>query len=198
MGPHALAAFGGSAGVSPCETRSSNRPDRARRDRRSSVRPAADCNRSRAAWRRRRARCSRPTMRHARRVARRSSRHRARTSRPAHALLDRLAAAGAGGDLPIGMKAEQFAAAKHRLRLFGRARDEILHQHLVGERAVGAELPQRARSRSPSSRTNQMPRLAVPMEVLTTQESGSRRAIRLRISRFASPAAASPIHRATG
>ncbi len=64
--------------------------------------------------------------------------------RPAHALLDRLAAAGAGGDLPVGMKSDQFAAAKHGLRLLGRARDEILHQHLVGERAAGVEIAQRA------------------------------------------------------
>ena len=64
--------------------------------------------------------------------------------RPAHALLDRLAAADAGGDLPIGMKADQLAAAKHRLRFFGRARDEILHQHFIGERAARVEFVQRA------------------------------------------------------
>ena len=63
--------------------------------------------------------------------------------RPAHALLDRLAAADAGGNLPIGMKAEQPALTKHRLRLLGGARDQVLHQHLVGERVAGAEFTQR-------------------------------------------------------
>src|SRR6266704_5568976 len=56
--------------------------------------------------------------------------------RPAHALLDGLSAAGAGGDLPIGMKADQLAAAEHRLCLLGGACDQILHQHLVHEGAV--------------------------------------------------------------
>jgi hypothetical protein len=60
------------------------------------------------------------------------------------ALLDRLAAPGAGGDLPIGMKAEQFAAAERGLRLFDRARDEFLHQNFIGERAAGVQLLQRA------------------------------------------------------
>ncbi|WGR94990.1 hypothetical protein MTX20_13145 [Bradyrhizobium sp. ISRA435] len=48
--------------------------------------------------------------------------------RPADALLDRLAAADSGGNLPIGMEAEQLAAAKHRLRLLGGTGDEVLHQ----------------------------------------------------------------------
>ena len=52
------------------------------------------------------------------------------------ALLDRLAAAGAGGDLPVAVKAKQLAAAKHRLRLSGRAGNKILHQYFVGEFAV--------------------------------------------------------------
>src|ERR1700730_16144685 len=59
---------------------------------------------------------------------------------PAHALLDRLAAAGAGGDLPVGMKSDQTAAAKHPLRLLDRARDQFLHQHLACEHAVYAKV----------------------------------------------------------
>ena len=60
---------------------------------------------------------------------------------PPHALLDRLAAANPRGNLPIGMKADHLAAAKHRLRLLGRARDKILHQNLIGE-CVAAEIVQ--------------------------------------------------------
>src|SRR5260370_18337798 len=59
---------------------------------------------------------------------------------PAHALLDRLAAPGPGGDLPVGMKSEQLAAAKHPLRLLGRTRDEFLHQHLVSKRSICVEI----------------------------------------------------------
>ena len=40
------------------------------------------------------------------------------------------------------MKADHLAAAKHRLRLLGRARDKILHQDLIGE-CVGAEIVKR-------------------------------------------------------
>ena len=42
------------------------------------------------------------------------------------------------------MKADHLAAAKHRLRLFGRAYDEMLHQDLIGECTPGAEIVQRA------------------------------------------------------
>ena len=56
--------------------------------------------------------------------------------RPAHAFLDRLAAADAGGHLPIGVEADQFAATKYRLRLLGGAGDQVLHQHFVGEAAA--------------------------------------------------------------
>ena len=70
-------------------------------------------------------------------------RHRRTQLGTAHALLDRLAAADACGDLPIAVKPDQAAMAKHRLRLFGCARDEILHHHLVGERPARAEFPQR-------------------------------------------------------
>src|SRR3984957_17781738 len=62
--------------------------------------------------------------------------------RPGHALLDRFAAADAGGNLPIGMKAEQLAATENALRLLGRAHDKILHQHLVAERSIRAEFSQ--------------------------------------------------------
>ena len=120
------------------------RPDRARRDTRSSVRPAADCNRSAAA----RAILGHDAIDRQRAVPGellvRFAATSARSSRPDNALLDRLAAAGAGGDLPIGMKAEQFAAAEHGLRLLDHARDEFLHQHFIGERAAGAQLLQRA------------------------------------------------------
>jgi hypothetical protein len=63
--------------------------------------------------------------------------------RPPHALLDRLATAHDGHHLPIGMKADHLAAAKHRLRFLGRAGDEILHHDLIGE-CSGAEIVQRA------------------------------------------------------
>ena len=95
--------------------------------------------------------------------------------RPANALLDRLAAAGAGGNLPIGMKAEQLAAAEHRLRLLGRARENSC----TSTSSANAPLAIRSCSapfRSPSLRTNQMPRLAVPTEVLTRE--GNRTASR--------------------
>ena len=73
-----------------------------------------------------------------------SDRHHRRTQLgTADTLFDRLAAAGAGGDLPIAMKPDQAAAAKHRLRLFGRARDKVLHHDLAGERPARAELSQR-------------------------------------------------------
>src|SRR3954470_22394049 len=62
---------------------------------------------------------------------------------PRHALLDRFAPTDTGSDLAVGVKAEQLAAAEYRLRLFGRAGDPLLHQHLVGERA--AEFLQRPR-----------------------------------------------------
>ena len=62
-----------------------------------------------------------------------------------HALLDRFATTGAGGNLPVGMKAEQLAARKYRLGFFGRARDQILHQHLTGERVARVEFLQRLR-----------------------------------------------------
>src|SRR4051794_6161741 len=61
---------------------------------------------------------------------------------PAHALLDRLAAADAGRDLAIGVKAEQFSAAEYRLRLFDRARDQILHQHFIGVGSICGEIAQ--------------------------------------------------------
>src|SRR5947199_5823729 len=62
----------------------------------------------------------------------------------AHTLLDRLAAADTGGDLTIGIEADQLPPTKYRLRLLGGAGDEILHQHLVGKRLAGAEIAQRA------------------------------------------------------
>src|SRR4051794_18003026 len=62
--------------------------------------------------------------------------------RPAHALLDRLAAADTGGNLAIAMKADQAAAAKHRLRLLGGARNEPLYQHLIGKGLTGVEIAQ--------------------------------------------------------
>ena len=63
---------------------------------------------------------------------------------PAHALFDRFAATDAGGHLPIGVKAEQFAAAEHRLCLFDCAGDEILHQHFVEERIARNQVLQDA------------------------------------------------------
>ena len=62
---------------------------------------------------------------------------------PGNTLLDRLAAAGAGRDLPVGVKSDQFAAAKHALRLLGGAADEWLRQHFIGERAGRVQLLQR-------------------------------------------------------
>src|SRR3954447_12657677 len=66
-------------------------------------------------------------------------------ARPADALLDRLAAAGAAGNLLIGVEAEQLAVAENRLRLLGPARDQILHQYLAGKGIAGRKLPQCAR-----------------------------------------------------
>jgi hypothetical protein len=60
---------------------------------------------------------------------------------PANAFFDRLAAAGTGRYLPIGVKSNQFAAAKHALRLFGGAGDKFLHQHFIGEGAGCIQLP---------------------------------------------------------
>ncbi len=42
------------------------------------------------------------------------------------------------------MKADQPAAAKHRLRLLGRPCDQLLHQHFAGEGVAGVEIMQRA------------------------------------------------------
>ena len=64
---------------------------------------------------------------------------------PRHALLDCLTAAGAAGNLPIGMKSEQCAATKHGLRLLGRACDQVLRQHLVDKRAARVQVLQGAR-----------------------------------------------------
>src|SRR5438477_11321906 len=99
--------------------------------------------------------------------------------RPIDALLDRLAAANTGSELSIGMRSDQFAAAKHGLRLLGRAKDKFLHQYFVFERALALNL-RRASLRSPSLWTNQMPWLAVPTDVLTTQ--GNRAAARASCS----------------
>jgi hypothetical protein len=41
--------------------------------------------------------------------------------------------AHAGHHLPIGMKADHPAVAKHRLRFLCGAGDQVLHQHLIGE-----------------------------------------------------------------
>src|SRR5438128_4469012 len=54
-------------------------------------------------------------------------------ARTAHALLDRLPATDAGGNLLVGVKTEQFAVRKNRLRFPGSACNKILHQHLTGK-----------------------------------------------------------------
>src|SRR5436309_576893 len=53
--------------------------------------------------------------------------------RAAYALLDRLPAPDAGGNLLVSVKTEQFATRKNRLRFPGSACDKILHQHLAGK-----------------------------------------------------------------
>ena len=110
------------------------RRDRCRRDTRSSARPAADCSRSSSGvGLALRHRDSRSTARHARRAARPICSSIARTSGRLTLSLIASPPPTPSAILPIGMEADQFAAAKYRLRLLGRAGDQLLHQHLVGK-----------------------------------------------------------------